>query len=166
MGILRCSYQLNNYERTINIVNEILTDPKSGADVLNEAKYNRAKAYIATNRSNLALEDLKTLSQDTRMAVGAESKYLLASVYYQQGSLAMAEKEIHDFAKKNTPFQYWLARGFVLLSDIYIVQNNDFQAKQYLLSLQRNYKINDDIQEMINSRLNGISQREKTKVIN
>lgn len=166
LGILRCSYQLNNYERTINIVNEILTDPKSGTDVLNEAKYNRAKAYIATNRSNLALEDLKTLSQDTRMAVGAESKYLLASVYYQQGSLAMAEKEIHDFAKKNTPFQYWLARGFVLLSDIYIVQNNDFQAKQYLLSLQRNYKINDDIQEMINSRLNGISRREKTKVIN
>lgn len=166
LGILRCSYQLNNYQRTINIVNEIVADPKSNTDILNEAKYNRAKAYIATNQSNLALEDLKTLSKDTRTAVGAESKYLLASVYYQQGSLTTAEKEVLDFAQKNTPFQYWLARGFILLSDIYIAQKNDFQAKQYLLSLQRNYKTNDDIQEMINTRLNAISQREKSKVIN
>jgi hypothetical protein len=91
---------------------------------------------------------------------------LLAFVYYQQGSLATAEKEVLDFAQKNTPFQYWLARGFVLLSDIYIAQNNDFQAKQYLLSLQRNYKTNDDIQEMISTRLSAISKREKSKVIN
>ncbi|MEA4974901.1 MAG: tetratricopeptide repeat protein [Paludibacter sp.] len=166
LGILRCSYQLNNYQRTINIVNEIVADPKSNTDILNEAKYNRAKAYIATNQSNLALEDLKMLSKDTRTAVGAESKYLLAFVYYQQGSLATAEKEVLDFAQKNTPFQYWLARGFVLLSDIYIAQNNDFQAKQYLLSLQRNYKTGDDIQEMISTRLSAISKREKSKVIN
>lgn len=166
LGILRCSNQLNNYQRTINIVNDIVADPKSGADILNEAKFNRAKAYIATNQQGMALDDLKTLSRDTRTAVGAESKYLLASVYYQQGNLTAAEKEILDFAQKNTPFQYWLARGFILLSDVYIAQNNDFQAKQYLLSLQRNYKTSDDIQDMISSRLNAISQREKSKVIN
>jgi tetratricopeptide (TPR) repeat protein len=166
IGILRCSFYLKNYQRTINIVNEIVADPKSANDILNEAKFNRAKAYIATNQSNLALEDLKKLAQDTRTAIGAESKYLLASVHYQQGSVAVAEKEILDFAQKNTPFQYWLARSFILLSDIYIAQKNDFQAKQYLLSLQRNYRVEDDIQGMINSRLDGISQREKSKVIN
>ena len=166
LGILRCSYNLNNYKRTIDIVNEIVADPRSGTDILNEAKYNRAKAYIATSQPNLALEDLKKLAQDTRTAVGAESKYLLSFVYFQQRNFAAAEKEILDFAQKNTPFQYWLARSFVLLSDIYIAQKNDFQAKQYLLSLQRNYKVEDDIQGMINTRLNEISQREKSKVIN
>lgn len=166
LGILRCSNLLKNYQRTINIANDILTDPKSGNEVLNEAKFNRAKAYIAANQQNLAIEDLKTLSEDTRTAVGAESKYLLASVYYQQNKLSVAEKEILDFAQKNTPFQYWLARSFVLLSDVYTTQKNDFQAKQYLLSLQRNYKTEDDIQEMITSRLNAISKREKAKVIN
>jgi len=166
LGILRCSYFLNNYQRTINVVNDIVADPKSGSDILNEAKYNRAKAYMATNQSNLALDDLKVLSQDTRTAVGAESKFMLASAYFQQGSPATAEKEILDFAQKNTPFQYWLARSFILLSDIYIAQKNDFQAKQYLLSLQRNYKVEDDIQGMINARLGAVSQREKSKVIN
>ena len=166
LGILRCSYFLNDYQRTINIVDDIIADPKSNAEITNEAKFNRAKSYIAINKSNLALEDLKALSQDTRTASGAESKFLLARVYFEQGNAAVAEKEVLDFAQRNTPFQYWLARSFILLSDIYISQKNDFQAKQYLLSLQRNYRVEDDIQEMINSRLSSISTREKAKVIN
>jgi hypothetical protein len=54
----------------------------------------------------------------------------------------------------------------VLLADIYIKQNNDFQAKQYLLSLQKNYKPADEIQTMITERLNAISEREKKIIIN
>ena len=166
LGILRCSYFLNEYQRTITIVNEILADPKSGAEVIAESKYNRAKAYIATGKPNLAMDDLKILSGDTRTSNGAEAKYLLAAVYFDQGNYSNAEKEVLDFAKKNTPYQYWLARSFIVLSDVHIKQNNDFQAKQYLLSLQRNYKVNDDVQGMISSRLASISQREKSKVIN
>jgi len=109
---------------------------------------------------------LKWLSTDTRTAIGAESKYLTAQVYFTEWKLDESEKEILDFAKKNTPFQYWLARSFVLLSDIYQSKQQDFQAKQYLLSLQRNYKVDDDIQEMITTRLDAISRREKSKVIN
>ena len=74
--------------------------------------------------------------------------------------------KVVDFTKKNTPYPYWLARGFILLSDIYIDKQEDFQAKQYLLSLQRNYKVQDDIQEMITKRLNEIAIREKSKVSN
>ncbi|MPN54991.1 hypothetical protein SDC9_202670 [bioreactor metagenome] len=112
------------------------------------------------------MDDLKILSGDTRTSNGAEAKYLLAAVYFDQGNYSNAEKEVLDFAKKNTPYQYWLARSFIVLSDVHIKQNNDFQAKQYLLSLQRNYKVNDDVQGMISSRLASISQREKSKVIN
>lgn len=166
LGILRCSYYLKNYQRIIDVVNEIVADPKSGTDMLNEAKYSRVKAYMATDRPALALDDLQVLARDTRTAIGAESKYLLAYVYFQQENPNAAEKEILDFAQKNTPFQYWLARAFVLLSDIYMAQKNDFQAKQYLLSLQRNYKVKDDVQEMIVSRLDAISKKEKSKVIN
>jgi hypothetical protein len=56
--------------------------------------------------------------------------------------------------------------SFVLLSDVYIRQGNDFQAKQYLLSLQKNYTVADEIQGLITDRLNAISQREKQTIIN
>ncbi|MFT3754227.1 MAG: tetratricopeptide repeat protein [Paludibacter sp.] len=166
LGVLRCSYFLNDNQTTINIVNEIMADPRSDDELKAEARYNRAKAYIALKQTTQAIADLKLLANETRTVNGAESKYLLASMYFEQDKLADTEKEVLDFAKKNTPHQFWLARSFVLLADVYIKQNNDFQAKQYLLSLQKNYTKPDEIQTLITDRLNAISEREKSSIIN
>jgi len=165
LGVLRCSYFLNDHQTTINIANDIMADPYSKDDLKVEAAYNRAKAYIALGQSAQAIPDLKMLSAETRNENGAESKYLLANVYFTQGKLTDTESEVLDFAKKNTPHQFWLARSFVLLADVYIKQGNDFQAKQYLLSLQKNYTTVDEIQTLITDRLSGITQRENNKII-
>lgn len=166
LGILRCSYFLNDYQTTVNIVNEIMTDSHSDNELKSEALYNRAKAYLALKQETEAAADLKSLAAETRTVNGAEAKYLLADLYYRQGKMTESEAEVMDFAKKNTPHQFWLARSFVLLADVYIKQNNDFQAKQYLLSLQKNYKPADEIQAMITDRLTAISEREKSTIIN
>ena len=115
---------------------------------------------LALNQINQATEDLKILSEDTRTVQGAESRYLLAKTYFDQNDLTASENEIMAYAKKNTPHAYWLARSFVLLSDIYIRLENDFQARQYLLSLKKNYTAKDDIQTMIQERLSAIEARE------
>ncbi|MEI8085427.1 MAG: tetratricopeptide repeat protein [Paludibacter sp.] len=166
LGVLRCSYFLNDHQTTVNIAKEILADAYSTYELKSEALYNRAKAYLALKQPEQAISDLKILAAETRTTNGAESKYLLANLYFEQGKSAEAENEVLDFSKKNTPHQFWLARSFVLLSDIYIKQNNDFQAKQYLLSLQKNYKVVDEIQTMISERLSAISEREKKTIIN
>ncbi len=69
-----------------------------------------------------------------------------------------------DFASMNTQQQYWLARSFVLLADINIQRGDLFQAKQYLLSLQSNYRVQDDVQTLIQNRLKQIQERETAKV--
>jgi len=166
LGVLRCSNFLNDYQTTINIVGEIMAEPHSNAELKSEALYNRAKAYLALKKLDEAAADLKVLAAETRTGNGAESKYLLANLYFEQDKMKEAETEVMDFAKKNTPHQFWLARSFVLLSDVYIKQNNDFQAKQYLISLQKNYTVADEIQVMITDRLSAISLREKQTIIN
>ena len=166
LGVLRSAYQIQDYTMTIQGAESVLNDARSTPDMKTEARYLRAKAYNSSGRGNLAMDDLKLLSGDTRTSQGAEAKYMLAYLYFEQKSYALAEKEVQDFAKLNTPHQYWLARSFVLLADVYIAQKNDFQAKQYLLSLQRNYKAEDEIQELINTRLAAISKRDKAKVSN
>lgn len=166
LGVLRCSYFLNDHQTTISIANEIMADARSNEELKSEARYNRAKAYLAVGQSVQATSDLKVLAAETRTVNGAEAKYLLANLYFEQGKLSDAENEVLDFAKKNTPHQFWLARSFVLLSDVYIRQGNDFQAKQYLLSLQKNYTAPDEIQTLITERLNAINQRESQTIIN
>jgi TolA-binding protein len=166
LGILRCSFFLNDHQTTINIATEIINDQQASEALKIESRYNRAKAYLAIKQSALATEDLILLSTNTRSENGAEAKYLLANLYFELNKPSDAENEVMDFAKKNTPYQFWLARSFVLLADIYIKQNNDFQAKQYLLSLKNNYTVEDDIQTLIKERLEKIIQREQQTIIN
>ncbi|MCE2616886.1 tetratricopeptide repeat protein [Phocaeicola oris] len=153
LGTLRSASMLANNEETILAASDILGDAKVSPDVANEAYYNRAKAYVSTEMVERALADWKKLSKDTRNIYGAEAKYRLAQAYFDTGNTSEAEKIVLEYIKESTPHAYWLARSFVLLSDVYMKIGKELDAKQYLLSLQQNYKENDDIQEMIKSRL-------------
>ena len=62
--------------------------------------------------------DLKELAKDTRNLYGAEAKFLVAQELYNSQNHAAAEKELLNFIDQSTPHAYWLARGFILLSDV------------------------------------------------
>lgn len=161
LGVLRCSHFQNDYQTTITIANEILSGNITSEELERESRYNRAKAHIALNQNAAAEEDLKFLSKDLMQEMGSEAKYLLAQYLFDVKKLDESEAEIFDFIEKNTPYQFWLARCFVLLADIYVEKGDDFQAKQYLLSLRDNYKVQNDIQGLIAERLEKIEKREK-----
>ena len=118
-----------------------------------EVTYRKAKALLSQNQGNKARPILEELSKDTRSQYGAESDYLLSQLLYDSGDKEGAEKVIMAFIKEGTPHMYWLARSFILLSDIYKSQGKDVEARQYLLSLKSNYSENDDIADMIAARL-------------
>lgn len=164
IGILRCSYYLNQTQTTIDIAKQILEDEPVATEIKEEALYNRSKAYVATKQYGLAIVDLTPLAQDVRTAIGAEAKYLLAECYYQLHATDNAEQEIMSFTQMNTQQQYWLAKALILLSDINVDRGDDFQAQQYLLTLQNNYRQNDDIQTIVSERLSAITERQKEKV--
>ena len=165
LGILRCSYYLGNHQSTIDIATQILADEPVADDVRNEALYNRAKAYIALAQYQEAISDLTPLSQEVRTATGAESKYRLAECQYHLGDLDKAESEVMSFAGMNTQQQYWLARALVLLADINMRRGDDFQARQYLLTLQANYRGQDDIQTMVSERIAALDEKEREQVV-
>lgn len=89
---------------------------------------------------------------------------MTAQCQYELRQYDQAEATIMAFANMNTSQQYWLARAFVLLSDVYMQKGEDYQAQQFLLSLQQNYTATDDIQQMIASRLQAIDERNQEKV--
>ncbi len=158
LGILRTAQATNQPNDALSAADELLKNPKLSPEVSTEAHYARAKAYISLGQPNRALPDLVVISKDTRTEHGAEAKYLLAQLYFDNNENDKAEKELMNFIENGTPHQYWLARGFILLADIYISQQDDFQARQYLTSLQNNYKGNDDIAGMIEDRLGKLNK--------
>ena len=67
-----------------------------------------------------------------------------------------------DFISKGTQHQFWLAKSFLLLADIFVAKKDDFQAKHTLRSLLDNYPVTDDgIKSEATSKLTRIEEREK-----
>jgi TolA-binding protein len=150
---LRSAQVLGNHDILMAETGAVLSNSRLAPESAVELRYYRAKAYLANGKSELAIEDLKMLSTDTRSVYGAEAKYLLAQLYYDTHRYDNAEQEVLDYISVSTPHSYWLARSFVLLSDVYIKKEKYIEAKQYLLSLQQSYKANDNIAGMIQERL-------------
>ena len=156
LGILRCAQQRGLHAEILKVADDLLKNAKLSPEIAAEARLSRAKAYLAQNDAAKAEADLTTLSKDTRTVYGAEAKFLLVQSYFAKNDYDKAEKELMDFIRKGTAHQYWLARAFVLLADVYVRKGDNFQARQYLLNLQKNYKGNDDIAAMIEERLNSL----------
>ena len=162
LGMLRCSHNITDNTTAIDVATRLLEAPMLDTLVRNEALYCRAKAYIKNQQYGLAIVDLASVAKEVRTAQGAESKYLLAECYYHLNAMDMAEQEIMDFTTLQTSHQYWLAKSLILLSDINLAREEVFQAKQYLLALQKNYRTKDDIQTIITDKLQHIDQIETT----
>lgn len=153
LGTMRCAEQTGQLAEAVQAATELLKEAKLSPEVVREAHYVRAKAYTSLNQETKALADWKELSKDTRTAQGAEAKYRLAQLYFDQKKDSEATKVLEDFAKNGTPHQYWLARGFILWTDIFIRQGDEGQARVYLNSLQNNYQGDAEINAMIEDRL-------------
>lgn len=153
LGTMRCAEQTGQLAEAVQAATELLKETKLSPEVVREAHYVRAKAYTSLGQEAKALADWKELSKDTRTLQGAEAKYRLAQLYYDQKKDSEATKVLEDFAKNGTPHQYWLARGFILWADIFIRQGDEGQARVYLNSLQNNYQGDAEINAMIEDRL-------------
>ena len=159
MNIMRAARQIKDHDETINSASQLIGKSNLEPEWEREAMFSRAKANIALGKADDAMDDLEPLAEDTRTKEGAESKYLLAELMFADGQHTECEEEILDYIEVSTPHTYWLARSFVLLSDVYAIQGKTMEARQYLISLQNNYDEDDDIAGMIEERL---SKLEKT----
>jgi len=159
MGLLRCQFNLGNDNEVITMTGKQLSEKNLDTGLLTEVRYYRAISYLNTTKNDLAKADLIILAKEVQTQYGAESRFLLAELYFKQNNLREAEKIVNQFIQEGTPHSYWLAHSFILLADIHMQRKDDFQAKQYLLSLKENYKADDDITGLIEARLNKIAQR-------
>jgi outer membrane PBP1 activator LpoA protein len=122
-------------------------------DVKTEARFRRAESYHAQNKTEHAIVDWQTLSENATSEFGAQANVLLAEYAFNTEQFQAAEDVLLSFIASGTPHAYWLARGFILLADVYSKTDRQIDAEQYLLSLKSNYTENEEINKMIEERL-------------
>lgn len=154
IGILRASSELGDNERVIAVGENMMSSPAATGIDLPEVQFRCGMAYYNIGDSEKAERILTELSTDTANLYGTRAAFELAGHYYTAGNLESAERIAESLIDANPPHAYWLARTFILYSDILRAGGSDFEADEYLRVLRSNYPgTENDIFQMIDKRL-------------
>jgi TolA-binding protein len=158
-GKMRCNFLLRNYAASILAANTVLKSENVNSDQINEAHFLLAQSYFSTDQLGKSLQEFKISEQLATNEIGAESNFMIAQILYNQKNYDEAEKTILDLSNKYAYYDYWVAKGFILLSDVYVASDNIFQAKQTLQSIIENYE-GQDLVEIAKQKLKKINEQE------
>lgn len=113
----------------------------------------KAGEEMANMAANIAIQDSIAAAQEAQAIELAKAPVVQAQMLYNEGKYQEAEQVLNKAIDEGISKPYWLAKAFVLLSDVYRAEGRAVEAKQTLESLKANYKEDDDIQALIEERL-------------
>ncbi|MDE6270797.1 MAG: tetratricopeptide repeat protein [Muribaculaceae bacterium] len=154
LGIMRVGRDVADYDLVLRAAAALLASSTLGAENRSEAVYSKGLALAASGRDEEAREMWRSISASTDDQYGVKAAYSLAQSYFDDGNLDEAGRLAEELTGSGTPHAYWLARGFILLSDVYSARGKTFEAREYLNALRSNYPGDEsDIFDMIDTRL-------------
>lgn len=121
---------------------------------LRKARYAKASVLMRQQREEEAMKIFEVLQREVKSAEGAEARYRMIEAQYNAKNYDKAENMVYEFSDSKTPQNYWLAKAFILLGDIYLTRGDEFQARATYQSVVDGYSLaNDGIVETAKSKI-------------
>jgi tetratricopeptide (TPR) repeat protein len=137
-GLVRCYYQLKEYNQANEIAKDLLNKKGINNDDKAIAHLVLGKSLQASMLYDQAIASFKSCAALNKAAWGAEARYELAACYFNQNSLFNCEKAALSVIKETGSYDYWVTRSYILLGDIYFAKKDYFNAKATYLSVAQN----------------------------
>jgi tetratricopeptide (TPR) repeat protein len=168
VGKFRADYLNANHEATIADVTALVDLENVPGNIIREAYFRRAKAYERLSDTAAAMLDYAIVARDVKTAEGSEATYRCIAQLFREGNFDKTEQEVFAFSKSGTPHQYWLAKSFIVLGDVYTQRNDAFQAKATYESILDGYKDDNDgvigeVARKMQALLNAEQQKESAQ---
>jgi TolA-binding protein len=151
-GVMKCFFFTGDFSQAVSKAENLLNDPNASPNQTRQAHYIAGKSLFESKDYTKAKGHLMEVQRSGNDALGAEAYYLIARISYENNFLDDAENQLFDLSEKFRHQEYWVAKGFLLLADIYVKNNNIFQAKETLKSIVDNYK-GDDLRQEASRKL-------------
>lgn len=158
VGEMRSLYLNNQINEASTLAKEVekLEVEKS---VLVLALYIQARAMHLNKDWNNAIRAYRIVTDTTQSERSAEAEYRIAEILYNLQIADSAENQVFKLINHTPTYDKWLAKGLMLLSDIYILKNDDFQAKATLESVIENFKGDESILKQAEEKLEALKQK-------
>jgi len=139
-GMTDCNFTLGHWADAITTATMMLANEKVDDRRIIKAHYIIAKSYMAMNNLENARLEFGITAGLSEGEQGAESKYMIAYIDFVKGKYTEAENTIFELSENYASHDLWVAKGFLLLSDVYLATGNEFQARETLKSIIENYR--------------------------
>lgn len=159
-GLMVANYDLGNYATAEEYAHIIQTNNQLAPSVVGLCNLYTGKVAQTKEEYNQAITQYNKVSTANLGALSAEAKYLSAEVLMLQGRLDEAAKAADKAARTSSQYQYWVAKDFILLAQIMIVQKDYFEASAILEELKRELKI-EELKPEVEKMLEEVNQLQK-----
>lgn len=140
LGAMRSAYRVNDYNAVLKYANKINNNPTATLKQKSQANFYLGKLAYDNRDYDAALSAFNQVVRFNNDEEAAESRYLIASIYYNRRDLNQAEQWCDKAISENAAYPFWAAKSGLLLSDVYADQGNLFNARAVLEALIENYK--------------------------
>lgn len=134
IALLDCYSELENKEQMLAAAQAVMSLDKLDNDLQVKARLIIADDAFEQSEYHLANKNYEWIISATNSRGGAKAQYQLAYMLFLQDDFTATEEQVFQLAENFTD-DYFIAKGFILLGDVYLEQGNLFQAKATLESV-------------------------------
>lgn len=134
-GILKSSYKLEQWDQVKTSAQKLLQqeDISTGDQIVSYFYLGRASQEQTDYAT--AIQQFQQVASMTTSELGAESRYYIALCKLKQDKLKEAEKAAFEVIKKTPSYDFWVAKSYLLLGNIFWQEKDYFNAKATLQSI-------------------------------
>ncbi|OAV45379.1 tetratricopeptide repeat protein [Lewinella sp. 4G2] len=145
IGALRAAYRLNDIQATETYARKVSQNPIAPSEQRTTANFYLGKIAYDRQDFNAARQAFATVIENSDDEQTAEARYLVANSYYLGGDLDKAEELASNANTESSGHQYWVAKSFILWSDVLRKKNDPGTAVAVLEALLNTYSADPDL---------------------
>ncbi|MCY4781185.1 tetratricopeptide repeat protein [Sphingobacterium sp. UT-1RO-CII-1] len=158
-NLMVCYYEIGDFDQVAKYVQLIKNSARSSEEDIAKAHLYSARALLKEGNKTSAMKEFNAATMKSQLAVGAEARYRMAQLQYDNKQYDKAQETAFDVVNNMEEQDYWVARSFILLADTYSAKGNKLQAKSTLESVIENYDEDDDIIPAAKERLKKLNMK-------
>lgn len=161
-GLMESFYLLAQYDSADAYARIILERGNVNADAQNRATLFLGKTAMARGDFETAKDEFLNTLNAARDESGAEAKYLLAQIFFQQKEHKQCYETLVSLNNDFSAYQMWVGKSFMLLADNFMAMDDLFQAKATLQSLIDHFPV-ASVKEEARKKLMELEKQQQAK---
>ncbi len=162
VGLMNAYYAEADYKNTVDYAKKTVALKGVETNMVHKAYSVMGLAYLNLFEFDNAKMTFGKIA-DLQREIGAEANYNLAYIDYLQERYKESTDAVYVYIKKYQNFPYWVTKGFILISDNMVKQNDFFQAK-YILKMVLDNNKNAELNKLAQDKLMAIDELEKAQL--